>query len=635
MGRYFTIWVGWIVVIGEIDGSLSPGEDLIDLSLSLAPAISHPPSDLVVPSSNHEASLKLSLAMTNSPLSDTLNSVGVLPKPSRKNLFGSYLSLNSNHAAHSPIPSSTLPSNIDNCWESSEVSKFPETHSQKNFIKPQLERLTPAPEKAQKNASVCPPKIMGSINLEKSYTKMFPAFEKLDQMMFGFQLPSRNEGSFLKYTYSLQNRLAQENTIPMLENQDLNRFHNEIKPILNINTTRFPHNQFGSKKREVTWMNNSESSKRFPEDESEVTSVKKFKPEYLHVEQRKQKQVLGHSQASKDSLNRMIKSSSEFLSTELDNNCIKLDPTLDKFKSEKNEISSRYKLSNTKILRNFGLKSTEIETKWKDSKNKIDKILFSKMAFKQDKKTEFHDDQKYNQILEWFEKPNNEKSLALHNGLNSKLFKGGVSSRERCMIHGISEGKSPIQNTRKYSNNNVIVTKSIDNMWKKYDQWILYWESFLNVDIRLNYFQRKPAYISRIQKIFLAVLFYSYMIDEICNMIGIDKYIKKKPLIEISVDQFQSMESNGFFKIRNDSGVNNLKVCDRSKKYVFNWHKTASKTWEFLYYVIVTAQRPELTPYFIKSDKKPSPRFKSFFNDLFSYSILNFQEILFNDIPKG
>lgn len=71
-----------------INGLIGSNNDVIDLSLSLAPAALKQPKNAVVPSSSDEISLKLSLATTPHPR-DVKNNFGRRPKSSQESLSGS------------------------------------------------------------------------------------------------------------------------------------------------------------------------------------------------------------------------------------------------------------------------------------------------------------------------------------------------------------------------------------------------------------------------------------------------------------------------------------------------------------------------------------------------------------------
>lgn len=290
------------------------------------------------------------------------------------------------------------------------------------------------------------------------------------------------------------------------------------------------------------------------------------------------------------------------------------------------DVKSKLKTDN---LRLKFMKETPGEKSNGMKKKAFQKLNFDRGVFEKKNWTVYHEDERHEQLCKWIGSPS-DKKLSM-NEIREKLhiLQSGFASISKKQTRSLQKGLHNINLAQ--INRAALLERSILILFKNKDKWTPYWKSKVNSSLELNLSGKKNQSVVRIWKIFCAVLFYSDMIDTICETLRIDENIPKIPLIELSANHFNEMQSNGFFCDENILSKKRRpgKNGDYTKNdFIKKRFKIPRLVWRYLLLIIRICNRPEIQKYSLLTNGSLSIHFKSFFNDLFSYSIINFNDLI-------
>lgn len=600
------IFLGWENFWNGIAGFDS--STFIDLSLSLAPPTSNRPVTLTVPWSDHDGLLQLSLTTTNSKYCGAHSNENMISRscqvPFNEKLKAKLCESGTLHHIKTREKCLTFPQDMVSSDDGDG------THEKDLYASESPEEVTPDSQ----------------ILSKKKYSWSKDNSVKLGQTNY---IKNTKLDNFCLSTLNIhaQKRMEPQNTssnaqAPLdiafkkdcevnFETPDIQKrkFQSDSQETGDIIWKRkaFQSNIFKDKHHlnptDVSHLPNISSQVRdknvIPDDFHRLKGISKQNPMNLSQHELKKFFTLGETQALSSNPHKLqgMHFFYEFKSKPKPNNCeLKFIKEIQKGKS--NEVNEKA----------------------------FNKLRFDWRVFQKKGWTIYHENKRHELICKWIGGQNYQTISDDEIKIKLYILKTGFVSRSTQRIRSFKEDLHDRKASQK--KREILLKNSIKILFENKDKWIPYWKSNVDSSIRLDLSGENKRSRERIWKIFSTVLFYSDMIDTICEMLRIDANIPKIKLIELSANHFNEKKLTEFF---DDEKISLKRKC--SGKILNGYidrkrYRISNLVWKYLCFIIRISHRPELQSYSLLIRGPLSTQFKSFFNDLFCYSIINFNDFI-------
>lgn len=257
-------------------------------------------------------------------------------------------------------------------------------------------------------------------------------------------------------------------------------------------------------------------------------------------------------------------------------------------------------------------------------------LLVTEMAFKISGLNNFHEAERFHCLSKWFCFVKNELSIPVSSLIASTVKNGLIVTYEELNIENkTKENYASKRESEKKS-------KSISRLWKRRklvkialyelanngNLWLPYWRRKCGIKFDKDLIYWLKSY-SQIKNIFLVVVFFANSIEEVTGRFEKETSSRSQNFTEFVIKNFTikfkslcAQEGKQFCNYFFDMGKPGNIVGSKNWKYL----------WKFLESFILESDRKDIQYFSIGINGNLSRGFKTFFNDIFCYSIFNLTE---------